>query len=216
MEIQQISRRSYLVRQRLPGWDLNLHVIRATHRNYVIDTGLGAESAAPVKALLQSDGRPTVVINTHHHWDHIWGNHCFDGCLIISHSLCRDLIAEKWDDMLARNGHFACGQVACRLPDLVFDGGLSFPDDGIRLIHTPGHTADSISVFDEADRLLNTGDNIGESADELVPSLSTGKAVYGDTIRSCIALNAALCVSGHNAVQTPDVFAAILASLGPA
>ena len=79
------------------------------------------------------------------------------------------------------------------LPNLVFDGSLYFPEDGVRVFYTPGHTVDCISVFDEVDRVLNAGDNIGDTMEELVPELKTEKAVYVKTLHMYQALDVGLC-----------------------
>lgn len=213
MEIKKIGSRNYMATCQLPGWDLNLHFILGNQRNYVIDTGLGAESMAPVKAFLADSDKPTVVVNTHHHWDHIWGNHCFPGSPILAHRLCRELTIKYWDIMLEENRQLAAGEVQCRLPDLVFDSELYFPEDGIRLLYTPGHSTDGISVFDEVDRVLNAGDNIGDTMEEIVPYLTTDAPTYLETIQKYKSLGALSCISGHNAVLGPDVFDRILAAL---
>lgn len=210
MKMQRIGRRNYMVTFALGAWDLNLHFITGRRYNYVIDTGLGSHSMAPVLAWLQRCPKPVVVVNTHFHWDHIWGNHCAADALIVSHRLCRDIIADKWDDMLAQNGQYVRGTVEKALPTLVFEQALYFPDDGIRLLYTPGHTIDCISVYDEADKVLNAGDNIGDTLDELLPSIETDKAVFAQTIHQYQRLDVAACISGHNVLLDAAVFGQIL------
>ncbi|NLW79237.1 MAG: MBL fold metallo-hydrolase [Ruminococcaceae bacterium] len=210
MKMERIGRRNYVVTFALDAWDLNLHFITGERYNYVIDTGLGSGSMAPILAWLQKSPKPVVVVNTHFHWDHIWGNHCFGSALIVSHRLCREIIAEKWDDMLLKNRRYVRGTAEKALPNLVFEQALHFPDDGIQLLYTPGHTVDCISVYDERDKVLNAGDNIGDTLDELVPNIETDKAVFAQTMRACQQLGVAACVSGHNVLLGPAVFGQIL------
>lgn len=214
MKIEQISNRNYLLKQRLSEWDLNLHFIAGTVNNYVIDTGLGSESVAPIKDFLKHSNLPTVVVNTHYHWDHVWGNHCFSDSAIISHRLCRPLIEKNWNASLAKNRSYMQGDVRCLLPNLLFDEELYFPDDGIRLFYSPGHTDDSISVYDEKDRILDAGDNIGDTVEEIVPSIEGEQQAYIETIRKYQSLGAKACVSGHNIVLGADVFQTILEIAG--
>lgn len=216
METQKIGSRNYVFKYHLPDWDLNLHTILGEKNNYVIDTGLGAGSVAPIKTLLAGSTKPTIVINTHYHWDHVWGNHCFKKCTILSHTLCRQMMAENWAEMLEKHGQLASGAVEYCLPNLVFGSELSFPEDGIRVLYTPGHTVDSISVFDEVDRILDAGDNIGDTMEEIVPALSTEKSTYVDTLHKYMRLGAGTCICGHNALLKPDVFGKILNALGEA
>lgn len=206
MKTAKIGSRSVVFTFDLTHWDLNLHLILGRHRNYLIDTGLGSGSIDPILAHLAGDEKPVVVINTHHHWDHMWGNHCFGDSLIIAHSQCGPLAAEHWDEMLQQNSGAVRGAVKMLLPNLVFDDQLYFADDNIRLFHTPGHTTDGISVFDEQDRVLNAGDNIGDTMEEILPHLNTAQDVFLGTIQRYKALGAGAVVSGHNRVLGPEVF----------
>jgi glyoxylase-like metal-dependent hydrolase (beta-lactamase superfamily II) len=206
MKIEKISKRNIIFSYELPEWNLNLHLILGKRYNYIIDTGLGSESVAPIKEYLGSSQKPIIVINTHYDWDHVWGNHCFNECSIISHSLCRGLLEESWSTMLKKYEQYIRGDVKRCLPNLVFDSSLYFPDDGIKIFHTPGHSIDSISVFDEQDKVLNAGDNIGDTMQEIVPTLYYEKDVYIKSVQKYKELDVSACVSGHNDVLGKDVF----------
>jgi len=71
VKIEKIGTRNVVFRYELPEWDLNLHLILGRRCNYVVDTGLGSESVAPVVEYLGDSQKPVVVINTHHDWDHV-------------------------------------------------------------------------------------------------------------------------------------------------
>ena len=151
MEIITVKSRHVIFRFRVDGWDLNIHLIRGRERNYIVDSGLGPEMMAPVLSHIRDDGRPAILVNTHYHWDHVWGNCVLGGGMIVAHALCRDAIAEQWETMALNNSRFMRGVAGMCLPNVVFDGTLYFPGDKIKLLHTPGHTADSISVWDEGE-----------------------------------------------------------------
>ena len=53
--------------------DVNMGLIMGKKRNYVIDTGLGSDSVAPILEYLSHGGKPTIAINTHYCFDHVWG-----------------------------------------------------------------------------------------------------------------------------------------------
>jgi len=210
VNIERVKNRSWLFTfDSDPRWNLNVHLITGEQRDYVIDTGLGSLSMEPVKPYLQT-GKPVVVINTHYHWDHVWGNAVFEGSLIVSHSLCYQRLNERWDQMLERHHTHVFGEVEKSLPNLVFDDAIYFPDDGIRLFFTPGHSADSISVYDERDGVLNAGDNIGDDPENIVPELECDKTVYADMLTKLKNTGADTVVSGHNIVQRSDVLDRIL------
>jgi glyoxylase-like metal-dependent hydrolase (beta-lactamase superfamily II) len=158
-------------------------------------------------------GKPVIVINTHHHWDHVWGNAVFGNSLVIAHSLCRRRLEERWEDMIQKNRDYISGEAQKCLPSLVFDDGLYFPDDGIRLLYTPGHTADSISVLDEKDGVLNAGDNVGDDMEHIVPNLECDASDYLKTLRLYAGLDADTVVSGHNKVMGSEVFHQISESM---
>lgn len=211
MRVQKIGKRSLVFTYPGQEWNLNLHVILGDRYNYVIDTGLGPKSVAPLKKHFMD--RPVIVVNTHFHWDHVWGNCAFPGSLIISHKLCRELIESRWDEMLARNRRYVAGNVSMRLPDMTFEGSVYFEDDGIKIVHTPGHTMDCISVLDERDRILNAGDNIGDTTEEIVPSLASTKEEYISTLKIYKGMEFDACISGHNEPQGSDIADRILAAL---
>ncbi len=206
MEIKKISNRNIIFRYNLPEWDLNLHLILGDRYNYIIDTGLGSESVILIKEYLGNSSKPIIIINTHYHWDHIWGNGYFKDNIIISHTLCRDIITQKWSEMLNKNKSYVRGNVELCLPNLLFEESLYFPDDKIRIFYTPGHTPDCISIFDEQDKVLNAGDNIGDTMDKPVPSLKTEKEIYLKSLKKYKELNVNYCISGHNDILGKEIF----------
>lgn len=210
MKVQKIKNRSTMFTcPTVDGWDLNLHLIVGEQNNYLIDTGLGTQSIVPVMDYINKE-LPIVVINTHFHWDHIWGNSVFSDCNIISHRLCREIIEAEWDDMLQKNGKYVSGEAKKCLPNLVFEKELYFPEDGIRLLYTPGHTIDSISVLDEKEKVFNFGDNVGDTVEEIVPSIDGTKEQYIDTLKKVKTYDFDTLVSGHCTVLDKSAIDTIL------
>ena len=188
------------------GWDLNLGLLIGDNRNYVIDTGVGRSSVRPVFDYLGNDKKPMVIINTHYHWDHVWGNWCFPDSMIISHSLCRVLIDKHWDEDIEHNKqHVIDGDVYKKLPNLVFLDKLYFPDDGVSIFHSPGHTKDCISIYDERDSVLYAGDNIGDTDEEILPVIDTDPGTFNRLLSLYDTYDFDVCISGHNKPQGRDV-----------
>ena len=74
----KISNRNIMFTQPMEKtYDLNLGLILGAKYNYIIDTGLGSGSVAPILEYIGSDTKPIIVVNTHYHWDHVWGNWVF-------------------------------------------------------------------------------------------------------------------------------------------
>ena len=63
-------------------------------RAFVVDTLMRPQDMRPVLELLaeRAGERRTVVVNTHHHWDHVYGNAAFPGVDIVAQSACPRLI----------------------------------------------------------------------------------------------------------------------------
>ena len=213
MQIRKVNNRGVLFTFSNPEWDLNIYLITGKKYNYMIDTGLGSACVDAVKNYLKNDTKKTVVINTHYHWDHVWGNDSLKENTLISHQLCAETLLSSWDKMLAKNNRFCLGEVQLKLPDLVFEKELYFPEDRIRLFHTPGHTADSISILDEEDHVLILGDNVGDNMEEIIPELYCEKSVYINTMEKYISLDFDTCISGHNTILGKDVIRQILSLL---
>lgn len=210
MQIRKIKSRGFLFTHSNPGWDLNVYLIIGKKNNYIIDTGLGSLSIEPIKEYLKNDNRTTIVINTHYHWDHIWGNGSLKDYTIVSHKLCREMIQLKWEEMIQKNGQYCYGDVEMHLPNLVFEKELYFAEDKIKLFHTPGHTLDSISVLDEEDDVILLGDNIGDSLEDIIPSIYCEKDVYMNTMKKYEEMDFDICISGHNTILKKEVIGKIL------
>jgi cyclase len=110
----------------------------------------------------RTDHEVRYVVNTHHHADHIYGNHLFPHASIIGHSTCRTAMQTLGRRGLARaraeNPELA--EVELGLPDVTFDRELELHlgDRSLHLMHAPGHTRDSIVIMIEGDKILFTGD----------------------------------------------------------
>lgn len=211
MRVERIKNRGILFTyNNSPEWDLNVQLIIGEKYNYIIDTGLGSLSVIPIKEYIKHNNKQIIVINTHYHWDHIWGNSTLRECIIISHKLCREIIKSKWEDMIEKNRHYCDGEVEMCLPNLVFEKELYFPEDKIRIIYTPGHTIDSISVIDEEEKVINVGDNIGDTVDEIIPDIDCEKDQYIETLLKYKEMDFDTCISGHNVVLGKEVIEEIL------
>jgi cyclase len=107
------------------------------------------------------------LINTHHHGDHIWGNHVFAGATVISHDYCRHEAIEAgiMDPNLlnAILPEFDFRGIAVTLADITFDRQLTLHMDRreVRLLYFgPGHTAGDIIVHLPQEGIIFAGDFI--------------------------------------------------------
>lgn len=122
------------------------------------------------------------VINTHSHHDHISNNHLFKNAAIVRH-------------------------LGIWRPDGSIEAYATVEDidiPGVRLIETPGHTQDSISVIAESDgkRYVMSGDAIRDDVIRKRDSLPKGYAHtdnYADNAKK-IFENADVILPGHGSI----------------
>ena len=105
------------------------------------------------------------LINTHHHGDHVWGNHLFEGANIICHNRCwEQLLSTQMYDPAILNAYypdFDFQGIQVTPPDITFDKDLTIHMDDceIRLIYfKPAHTPGDIVVYLPQEGLAFAGD----------------------------------------------------------
>lgn len=172
------------------------YLVVGSERAALIDTGLGiGDVRAAVERLTD---RPVVVVNTHHHFDHVGGNHRFGdvriheaGAGLLGEEVPRSHLEayldwtrrmlEAWAELRrADEGTFAfvAEETTPRPLPASFDPSswrivppaptgllregdeVDLGDRALRVLHTPGHTPDSICLLDEASGALFAGDTV--------------------------------------------------------
>jgi glyoxylase-like metal-dependent hydrolase (beta-lactamase superfamily II) len=187
---------------RIPGCLTNSYVIGSPKANYLIDSGLGSSTAREMMKYLDIT-KPTYLINTHYHWDHIWGNAYFDDAIVICHELCVENIQRNWQSMVETKKQFIDGETRGFEVHITFNARLTLNNE-LDLIFTPGHTVDSISAFYREDKALFVGDLIGDDDAELVPSVKDPDNFIASLDR-CMAIDPVLYISGHHEVQRKGI-----------
>jgi glyoxylase-like metal-dependent hydrolase (beta-lactamase superfamily II) len=129
-------------------------------RAFVVDTLMRPQDMTPVLDVLAARAgvRRTLVVSTHHHWDHVYGNAAFPGHDIVAQSACPRL-------MRAQAGTAAESvplppPEGVPLPTITFGDRLTYSDEHetVHLIHAPGHSEDSLVVFLAGAGILFAGD----------------------------------------------------------
>ena len=186
---------------------VNMAVILGRKHNFIIDTGIGCDCVKEMLAYIDEDAKPIIVINTHGDWDHVAGNWVLEESTIISHVLGHGLMDEKWDEQIQwakENGRYFEGEIRKCLPNMVFKDKLYFPEEGISLFHTPGHTQGCISIYDEVDKVLHAGDSFGVS-DEKAYFWGEQLSDFQRLVETYKQYNFEICISGHCEPQTKEV-----------
>ncbi len=188
----------------------NIWHLRGRDADLLVDTGMGIVPLKPHIGML--DGKPLIVVATHIHLDHVGSLHEFEVRAGPAHGapafdtmpdqqtyahMFRDL--EEAVTLLPRPGWRATDYRIEPAPltrtlaegDVVDLGNRQF-----RVLHLPGHSPDSIGLFDEADGLFFSGDAIYDS--DLIDDLpDSDRPAYRKTMQRLIDLPVRLGHGGH-------------------
>lgn len=162
-----------------------VYVILGTRRVTLIDTGVAGSHEAIFQVLRDLGRQPqdiAVTLLTHSHPDHIGSAKVIreaSGCRMVAHDAERQWIEDVAVQVSQRPVPGFENLVAGPVPvdQVVQDGDrLDLDEDlSVTVLHTPGHSAGSISLYLDLDRALFTGDAVAVAA---------GFPVYDDVMDS--------------------------------
>lgn len=194
-----------------PPMRFQQYLVLGTERAMLIDSGFGLDSIKKVVDGLTC--LPVVLVNTHGHPDHCGGNAEFDTAYL--HPADKELKNYKCSHAARADeaAHWGIEGAAEHLqPDppetepledgQVFDlGGRT-----LRIIHTPGHTAGSVCVFDEQTGTLFAGDNVQGMATALIEPAAASVSEYLNSMERLNAMPIKSVCTGHMpAVVSPEL-----------
>jgi glyoxylase-like metal-dependent hydrolase (beta-lactamase superfamily II) len=212
-------------------------LIVGDRRAMLFDTGMGISDLRKVTAELTR--LPIVVLNSHTHDDHVGNNWQFETIYGMDTDFTRENARGSREDAQAEvTPDQICGHLPERFDPKTYATRpwkiKSYVHDGeriylggrtLKIITTPGHTPDSISLFDSANGLLFTGDTYYPGTIWLYRP-ETDLAAYGTSIRRLAALapQVRMVLGAHNfPVAPPSVlphlvtaFETVLAHKAPA
>jgi cyclase len=204
MDIKQVGSRGVLFSFNEIGGVTNVYVINGNEHIFIIDTFVGPASMEQVNSYIENNmgEKPIIVVNTHHHWDHVWGNCAYKVFPIVAHEKCLELLAVKGEEDFKKHEEYAMGKVEITLPNLTFTEKLMFMEDRVLLFHSPGHTVDSITVYDEQDKVLFVGDNLERPIPYLMAkSLDT----YLETLQDYMEMDFHVIIGGHTGLEGKQI-----------
>lgn len=202
------------------GWMLNNTglLINDDGSNVMIDTtSTEQRNRALIHQVREATGDvdPKVLINTHHHADHTFGNWLLPtSTSIIGHVRCREDVLE-WglvvQTVLPEPDY---GQVKVRPPDVTFTDSLDlhFGDREVKLVHLgPAHTSNDVIAWLPREKTLFSGDLVFNGGH---PFLMDGSLVgYQRALATIRALQPEIIVPGHGPVCRGDEIATVLTRL---
>lgn len=152
-------------------------LICGSQKALLFDTGMGIGNIK--KVVEQLTTKEILVVNSHFHFDHIGGNHLFPSVAIYNEPLAvkrlqqgfakEELAIHLLGDSVCKPyppgfnpAHYTIPPVE---PLLLAHGDIiNLGDRRLHILHTPGHTPDSIMLWEPAARSLYTGDTFYPAA----------------------------------------------------
>jgi glyoxylase-like metal-dependent hydrolase (beta-lactamase superfamily II) len=173
----------------------------------VVDTLQAPADMGPFRALISGHGRPAVVVNTHWHWDHVWGNDAFSEALLIGHDYCREeMLAALPPELERKQNEQRSVFDAVRIvpPAFTFSHTASIHAGGltVELHYLPGHTRDSCVAYIPERGLLLAGD----CAESPIPASGEGASLasWARALRAW-ATQAQTVVPAHGPISGPEL-----------
>ena len=196
--VQRIDGETFAISEpRFAQQNLNYLILGST-RALLFDTGPGVRDIRPVVASLT--GLPVVAVPSHLHYDHVGGHTLYDQVAVVDLPQLREraregVLVPTADEHLGFIEGFdpPALNVAEWWPP---DGEVELGDRRLQVILTPGHTPESISLFDRKRGQLFAGDAFYEGAlfamlpgsslgdylrtsETLLERMDEGVAIYG-------------------------------------
>lgn len=177
------------------GLSSNVYVIHG-EKVTLIDAGVGDENNRLDVALEQLKlpvQNVEKVILTHNHPDH------YGGLLTIQSIYSPKILAHKLDS-------YGLDELYPNAIKWIRDNDVLIASQRrLRVVHTPGHTAGSICLLDETDRLLFSGDTVFADGFFGRTDLPTGNSSeLVESLRSLSELNVEFLLPGHERIVVRD------------
>ena len=151
--------------------EVNSYLIKGEGKDILLDTGMGICNIKKVVAELSSNN--IIVVNSHFHFDHIGNNSKFNEIFAFKDKYVENIAQNGlkkeaiWDQL--KEDSFEGGYPSKFKPENYFIepyNAISLMEGDrfdlgnrvIEVIHTPGHSNDSIMLYDKDNNILFTGD----------------------------------------------------------
>lgn len=193
------------------GYMVNSTVIEGETGVILIDTGfsdeIGAHLARHVAALTRKPVK--IIINTHHHGDHVFGNAAFPEAKVISSEMCRKLLQEgeaEWLAILraAVGRPFPNTRAVPATEVYANQTRTDLMIDGVNLtfwVPEAAHTSGDMLIWLPDDRVLVGGDVLVQ---DIIPNFRDANVrQWIETLAQVKDLPARVIIPGHGPLMTP-------------
>ncbi len=202
-----------LIRERyVADWlRCNIWHIQGRNRDLLIDSGLGLRPLKP--EIMRLSEKPLIAVMSHCHFDHIGAGHEFSERL--GHRACRSVYHDPLPSEMPIDA-FIRAETFMALPDESFtvesfsitpapltgyldEGDLvDLGDRVFRVLHLPGHSPDSIALFEEKTKTLFSGDII-YNGDLYATLYHSDPEIYRESLVRLRELRVGTIHGGHDA-----------------
>ncbi|MDT9680669.1 MBL fold metallo-hydrolase [Streptomyces sp. TRM76323] len=208
--LQEVAEDVFAYVQPDGGWCLNnAGLVVSDGCSALVDT---AATQARAQALKEAVARvspqpPRLVVNTHSHGDHTFGNHLFaDDAVIVAHEGARAEMEATGLHLTGLWPDVPWGEITVTLPDLTFRDRLTLHVGRVRaeLVHLgPAHTASDTVVWLPDRRVLYAGDLVMSGATPFCLMGSVAGTI--EVMERLRAFGAETIVPGHGPVGGPEL-----------
>lgn len=157
---------------------------------YVIDGRFVIDPGDDIEKLRAAAGNAEAILLTHGHFDHMLGAE------ILQKETGAKLYLHEADAGMLTDAQLSAYMAEyCRLGQPTQIERSDYPDEifGFKVLHTPGHTPGGVCLYNEAEKVLFSGDTLfragygrydlpGGNVQELVKSLNMLLSLPGDTV----------------------------------
>lgn len=205
--VTQLSEKLYCLLDITTSERSNAYLIIGDNTALLFDTGTGLGNIKQMVSLLTK--LPVVVVVSHWHHDHVGGAAEFDEVYAWPSAATKKLKTEGISSAevvkLSGDEYAQSVPAVAALPNLQFlEGEIVFDIGGLKLecLYTPGHTADSICLYEPSKRWLFTGDTFYDGP-LYVDLTDSDRAAYVSSINKLKSKPIQLILPGHNSSSLP-------------
>lgn len=184
-----------------------VYLIVGTERAVLFDAGTGLDDVSVMVAAITS--LPVTVLLSHWHHDHVGSAHLFDD-VTAWHSPATEALRSKGIDreaMAKLSGSGYADQVGAvppltRLQLIDQERKIELGTMSINVLHTPGHTMDSVCLYVPEKRWLFTGDTLYDGP-LYVGLPDSSVSAYRASLKRLMKLDVSRLFPGHNGFLCP-------------
>ncbi|MCK4844149.1 MAG: MBL fold metallo-hydrolase [Candidatus Heimdallarchaeota archaeon] len=193
----------------------NVAFVRLKNFVVMLDSGMDPVTLKDIRDIAEKETKLPVriLVNTHCHSDHVFGNRVFEDCRIISTIFTNEIMKERKQSTEENLTTWAENNPDLKekwqnlkivLPNETFTGRLTLDDEGMQIviIETHGHTRGSAFIYVPSDTLIFSGDLIFSETFPYGGDPTANPYLWIEAIDIMLELRANIIIPGHGPVTS--------------